>query len=70
MLAEVISCKACEFKNRDTGEVRTYYKLYVIDSTGGVGYVSSSTPISAGEDIELEFIADNQSGKLICRMKR
>jgi hypothetical protein len=55
----VVSSQKKVWHNKDTGEIREYYRIFVLDSQGGVGYISSNKPVEPGKKIKFDAVAGN-----------
>lgn len=53
----VVSSQKKVWKNDDTGEIREYYRIFVLDSQGGVGYIHNSKPLEPGKKVKFDAVA-------------
>ena len=65
MNLKCVSCQKKEFKDKKTGDVNRYYKIFLIDERNGVGYVFSNKEIKANTDVKLNALA-GADGRLRC----
>jgi len=65
--ASVLSVQQSEFTNRETGERRKMWRVYVADATGAVGSVWATEQYFPGDLIKLG-LAVNREGKFTARI--
>ncbi|MDD4075035.1 MAG: hypothetical protein PHC80_02980 [Eubacteriales bacterium] len=66
--ANVISCSEKQKKD-DSGKARFYYKVYIVDSNGDVGFVYANKPYKQGQTVKLEICVDGRTQKFTIRIK-
>lgn len=54
-----LSSRKKVFKDQNTGKVREYFQVYVLDSSGGVGFINSSKEFKPGENVNFDVVAGN-----------
>ena len=54
-----VSTEKKEYVDKKTGKVKEYYKVYVIDKNGGVGYIFHRSYIKPGQEFNIDVIAGN-----------
>ena len=54
-----VSSEKKQFVDKKTGNTRTYYKVYILDKNGGVGYLYHRSYIEPGQEINIDVIAGN-----------
>lgn len=52
-----VSTEKKEFVDKKTGKVKEYYKVYVLDKNGGVGYIFHRSFIEPGKELKIDFVA-------------
>ena len=67
MEKQIISMAKAQFKDKDSGEEKTMYKLYLADDSGNVGCIYSSKEHSIGEVVSLG-ISVNKDGKFVVKI--
>lgn len=56
MKAKCFSVEKIEYKNKETGEVRIYYRVW-FQLTNGVGWLYSNHLVNPGDEVLLEVVA-------------
>lgn len=54
--SKVLSVQPCDFKDKNTGEVRKMWRVYLCDSSGGVGSIYSSREVKLGQDVTVAVV--------------
>lgn len=58
-----VSSEKKEFIDKKTGNTNVYYKIYVIDKNGGVGYLFHRSYIEPGQELNIDVLA-GKDGRL------
>ena len=67
--APVLSVQAATFTNKETGETRNAWKLFLADPTGAVGSVWSTEPYALGTNVKL-VLAVGKDGKFTVKVSK
>lgn len=52
-----VSCQKKEYQDKKSGELRVYYKVYIVDSLSGVGYLYHREEVKPNTKIKLNLLA-------------
>lgn len=67
--APVLSVQVAHFTNKETGETRNAWKLFLADPTGAVGSVWSPEPYALGTKVKL-VLAVGKDGKFTVKVSK
>jgi hypothetical protein len=52
-----VSCQKKEYQDKKTGEKNIYFKVYVVDNLGGVGFLYNKKEIRPNTKVKLNLLA-------------
>lgn len=65
--ATVMSCAKRDYKDKKTGEAKSFYLVYVPDAEGNVGGIFSTVPHKPGDIVNLALSVD-RDGRFTVRI--